>query len=107
MNKQRAAQECELLEWRIDCQCGDGDHVLIINIGGNADNAFGHRAETGNELDDRVVPRHVTVNGILIWKHALRKVLADDRDRFGREPIRIVEIASGKNGDAKRGEKSW
>ena len=64
------------------------------------------RFAAGKELEDGIGPIDVPVDRILTRKHALCESRADDDDRLLILVIERVEIAPGKNGNAKRGEKA-
>ena len=58
---------------------------------------------TGKELEHGIGPIDMPVERILAREHVLRKSRADDDDRLVILVIQGVEIAPGKNGNAKRG----
>src|SRR6267154_1603259 len=84
-----------------------GYHVLVVEIGVDAHDAHRVRGESRDELYHWVCPRDMTVDRILIGKHALRNTLRDDRDVLSADAIGLVEITSRNNGDAQSGEISW
>jgi len=76
---------------------GAWDHVLVVHIGHDSDDAARGSADV-DELHDWVCPHDVTIDGVLTGEHALGHALADDDDRRGVAAVGIVEVASGKNG---------
>ena len=104
---EEVAAEHELFERMVNGEDGAGDDVLVIDVGGDADDAGGLGSEAGDEFDDGIGPGDVAVDGVLAGEHALGEGLADDDDLLGAEAVGGVKIAAGNDGDAERGEKSW
>ena len=48
----------------------------------------------------------MAINRVLTGEHTLRECLADDSDRLFVLPIALIEVATLKNRNAERGEKS-
>src|SRR5208282_6628749 len=64
------------------------------------------RVNPGDELQHRISPVHMAINGILIGEHALCERLTDDSDRLVAVAVEIVEIPAGEDGNAQRGKES-
>ena len=80
--------------------------MQVVNIGGDTDDAMRRGGDTGNELQDRVCPINMPINGILIGEHALGESLTDDRDRIFLIRVEFIEVAPGDDGNSQRREKS-
>src|ERR1700684_1826969 len=78
--------------------------VLIIDIGGDPDNAARALAHA-DEIHHRVGPHNVVIERILPREHPLRDTLADDHYRLATAPVLIVEVAAFNDGHAERREK--
>src|SRR5882724_6874520 len=86
--------------------------MFVVHIGGDPNNAVWRRKSRFfalsalHELEHRIGPIYMPIDGILTRKHALCQSRADDHDRLSIRVIKRVEIAPGNNGNAKRGEKA-
>src|SRR5260370_27682259 len=86
--------------------------MFVVHIGGDPNNAVWRgksrlfACSALHELEHRIGPIYMPIDGILTRKHALCQSRADDHDRLSIRVIERVEIASGNNGNAKRGEKA-
>src|SRR5262249_16573479 len=80
--------------------------VLVVDIGHDADDAPWARTDI-DELHHRISPHHMAIDRFLRREHSLRNALTDDDDRFAALAVRLVEIASGDQRDAKRREIPW
>ena len=94
-----------LFERMVYGHCRTRHHVLIIDIGRDPDNAPRRGADL-DEFHHRIGPHDVSVHGILIREHPLRKALAYDHDRLAIFSIRLVEIAAGNDRDTERREEA-
>ena len=59
-----------------------------------------------DELHHRIGPPELTIDRVLIRKHALRHALADDHDRLGVPAVGVREIAAGDDRHAQRREEA-
>src|SRR5438445_13881114 len=82
MDKKVAAKEWTLFKGVIDGEDGLRNDVLVVNIGGDADDAMRGGANPGGELEHWIRPKDVPIDGILIGEHTLCESLTDDDDRL-------------------------
>jgi len=81
--------------------------VLVVNIGGDADDAVWGGANPGGELEHGIRPKDVPIESILIGEHAPCESLADDNDGlFTFLAVELIEITAGNDGNAERGKES-
>ena len=73
-----------LVERVIDVEDRAWHHVLIVEVGHDADNSPGRGAEI-DELADRIGPDQMPIERILVWKQSLGDTLTDD-DGHARRP---------------------
>src|SRR2546423_3666657 len=90
----------------VDGECLARDDVLVVYIGGHADDAARSLADI-DKVHHRIGPHDVVIDGILPREHALCDGLADDHNRFTAAAIIVIEVAPRKNGHAESGEESW
>ena len=102
---EEAAAADFLIERMIDGESGAGDYVLVVDIGGDADDAARPGAD-GDELHHGIGPHDVLIERVLLGNICYRDTLADDDDFFGVFAIEVVEIAAFDDGDAEGGEES-
>jgi hypothetical protein len=117
VDEKTTAKDWTLFKRTINGNGGLGNDVSIVNVGGDADDAVRrHHARLfevgpGRELQDRIRPIDMPIDGILIGEHALCESLADDNDGLFITIILIlvvecIEVATGDYGNAKRRKKS-
>ena len=105
VDEQTAGPDIHLLERMVDGHDRAGNHVFIVNVADHADDAARRSADV-NKFHHGIGPHQVMADGILIREHELREGLADDDDLVAILVIGFIEIASGEDGDAERGEKT-
>ena len=93
-----------LAERVIDRDCGFGDNVLIIDIRGHPNNSARSLANA-DEVQHRVAPHNLAIEGILAWEYPLRDTLADDHNWFAAAPVAVIEVTTFQDGYAERREK--
>src|SRR5258708_22486483 len=107
VDKKVATKEWTFLKGVIDSEDGLGNNVLVVNIGGDADDAVWGGTNPGGELEHGVRPKEVPIESILIGEHALCESLTYDKDGLCTfMAVEIVEITAGNDGNAKRGKES-
>ena len=94
-----------LLERVVDGHRRLGHDVLVVEVGGHADDAPSVLAHA-DEVGDRVGPHQHAVHRVLPGEHPPRQTLADDHDLFGVLPVALVEVAAGHDRHAERGEEA-
>ena len=102
---EEAAATDFLVEGVIDGERGAGDHIFVVHIRGDADDAAWPGAD-GYELHHGIGPHDVLIERVAVGEHFYRDTLADDDDFFGVFAIEVVEIAAFDDGDAEGGEES-
>ncbi len=89
--------------------------MLIVNVGGDADDAVRrHQARLfeigpGDELQHGIRPIDMPIDRILVGEHALCESLADDNDGLFIIVVIVIkriEIAAGNDRNAKRRKKT-
>src|SRR5713226_4994148 len=112
VDEKAAAKDCALFKGAIDSEDGFRNNVFVVNIGGNANDTVRRDKtrplEVGRreELQHRIGPIDVPVDGILIGEHAPCESLTDDYDGLFILVVEIVEITAGDDGNAERGKES-
>jgi len=74
--------------------------MFVVDICSDANDPLRLSFETWNKLQDRVGPKDMPIDRVLIWKHAFRQRLAHDSHRLFALGVKIVEIAACNNGNA-------
>lgn len=106
MNDQISASHgCFLSERTIQRHGGNGHHVDVVHVRHHADDALRRGVDHWNEFQQRVVPCQMMVQRT-VGEDPARCALADNRDALATLAVRLVEIASFDDRQAKRGEKS-
>src|SRR5215470_20206265 len=82
--------------------------MLVVNIGGDADDAVRCSANSRDEFQHGIRPLDMPINSILIREHALCESLTDDDDGIFIFilAVEVVEITTGEDGNAERGKES-
>src|SRR5262249_14439842 len=78
----------------------------IVNVGDDANDALQLRRALAVDFQDRIGPKHVPIDRVLIGEHSLRQSLADNRDALFTLHVGLIEIAARNDGNAQRGKKS-
>ena len=107
MNEKATAIQRTLFEGVIDAHGGFRNDVHVVDIGDDADDALRLRRARTCDLQHRIGPEHMAIDRVQTREHALRECLADDGNRLSILRIAVIKVATLKNGNAKRGEKSW
>ncbi len=102
---EKAAAADLLLERMIDGHRRPRHDVLVVHVGGDADDPAGPGAHV-DELHDRIGPEESAVQRLPGREHPLRHALADDDDRLGIPAVGVVEVAAGDDRNAERREES-
>ena len=102
---EEAAAADLLLERVIDAQRRSGHDVLVVDVGGDADDAPGLGAHV-DELHHGIGPHQPAVDGVLRREQPLRDALAHDDDLLGVAAIGLGEVAAGDDRHAERREES-
>src|SRR5579864_2484318 len=107
MDEKAAAKDWSLLKSAINGHARPRNNVFIVNVGSDSDDAVRRAANPGHELNHGIRPIDMPINGILIGKHSLCESLADDDDRLlVLLSVKLIEIAPGEDGNAKRRKES-
>ncbi len=94
-----------LLERVIDAQRRTRNDVLIVDVGGDTDDAAWLGLDV-DELHHRIGPHQAAVDRVARAEHAPRHALADDDDRLGIATIGVGEITAGDDRHTKRAEEA-
>src|SRR6266478_5343625 len=98
MDEKAAAKDGTLLKGGIHGDHRTRNDMEIVNIGGYADDAVRRGVNSRGELQHRIGPVDVPIEGILIGEHPLRESLADDHGGVVLLLDGIVESTSGEVG---------
>ena len=100
MDEKAAAQKWTLFKGVVDGEGGLGNDILLVNIGGDANDALRRRRVLAGDFQDGIAPEHVPIDGVLIGEHALREGFADDGDGLFASTVLLIEVASRNDGNA-------
>src|SRR5580692_855505 len=105
MHKKAASEKALLFHGVVDRKCRRRDDVRVVKVGDHSDDTAGSGLHA-DKLDDRIGPPEMAVKGISPGEHELRDALTDDHHWLLVLAVKVVEIASCKNGYVERREKS-
>src|SRR5579864_5297329 len=106
MDEEAAAKQRAFFKRRVDRDCGLWNHMFVVDVGGDTDNAVRRGRDSGDELQHGVRPINMAIDGIVVGEHAVRESLTDDHHRIIRLAVEIIEITSSDNRSTERGKES-
>src|SRR5258708_2219657 len=106
VDEKAAAKDGTLFKGAINGDDGPRNDMLVVNIGGDANDAVRRGVNPGSKFHHGIGPIDMAADGILIGEHALCERLADNSDGLLTLPVELVEITSAEDGNAQRGKES-
>ena len=112
MNEKIGAKHGAIFKRVVDRDCRPGEDVLVIDIGGNANDAVRRlgtrlfRVGSGKELEHGIAPVNMVADGIPVGEHGSGERLTHDDHGFRSFGIASVEITSGEDRNTKGGKES-
>src|SRR5579864_2150980 len=106
MDEKTSAKERAFLEWDINGLQRLRDQVHVVDVCSDPNNAMRLLAYPRNELDDRVGPIKMAIDGVAAGEHAAGQGFTDDNYRVVRLAVKIVEITARDDGSPNGRKKA-